>query len=64
MYKVYKITKTSLVDTKGNKETEAEFWTHEEAVKAAKDMPLRNNEHVEVELRTTFDERFTTDYLD
>ena len=64
MYKVYKITKTPLVDTQGNKETEAEFWTHEEAVQAANAMSLRDNEHVEVELRTTFDERFKTDYLD
>ena len=64
MYKVYRVTKTPLVEGPTGKENIAEFWNPEAAEQAAAKMQLRANEEVYIEYTATLEEALNTDYFD
>ena len=64
MYKVYRVTKTPLVEGIGDKQHVAEFWNPEAAELAATKMQLRSNDEVSIEYTSTIEEALNTDYFD
>lgn len=64
MYKVYKVTKTPLVEGTGDKQHVAEFWNPETAAEAAATMHLHSDEKVSIEYTPTIEEALNTDYFD
>ena len=66
MYKVYRITKTPMIETNAHNGNEyvKEFWSPVLAQQAAAKMELRSNEEVQIEYTATLEESLNTDYFD
>lgn len=64
MYKVYRISKTPLVEGSKGHEYISEFWNPEAAEQAAAKMELRPDEKISIEYTKTLEESIHTDYFD